>query len=217
VGAAENVLTEEEKKEGYRLLFNGQDLTGWHRTDEGYGGWRVVDGAICRAEGGGMLYTDEQFGDFILKIEYKLDKGTNSGIFLRVANPHDPVQTGIEVQVLDDAGQDPSRHSNGAIYDIAAPTRNVTKPTGEWNQAVITCRGNGIAVKMNGEEILKVNLDEWTEAGKNPDGSGNKFRTAYKDMPRRGLIGLQDHGQRVWYRNIKIKPLGEAAPKEQAK
>lgn len=206
--AAENVLTDAEKEEGYRLLFNGVDFSGWHRTEEGYGGWKVVDGAICRAErGAGMLYSNDQFQDFVLKIEYKLDKGTNSGIFLRVTDPHDPVQTGIEMQVLDDAGSPPSRHCNGAIYDIAAPTKNVTRPTGEWNQAVITCQGPLLTVKMNGEQILHIDLNQWTQAGRNPDGSPNKFRTAYREMVRAGFLGLQDHGGRVWYRNIKIKVL----------
>lgn len=206
--AAENVLTNSEKKEGYRLLFNGRDFSGWHRTAAGYGGWKIVDGAICRAESGaGMLYSNDQFQDFVLKIEDKLDKGTNSGVFLRVADPRDPVQTGIEMQVLDDAGSPPSRHSNGAIYDIAAPTKNVTRPTGEWNQAVIICRGHLLTVKMNGIQILHIHLNRWTEAGKNPDGSPNKFRTAYRDMVQQGFLGLQDHGGRVWYRNIKIKVL----------
>jgi hypothetical protein len=157
-----------------------------------------------------MLYSDEQFGDFVLKIEYKLDKGVNSGLFFRVADPGDPVQRGIEMQVLDDAGSQSGRHSNGAIYDIAAPTKNVTRPTGEWNQAILTCQGSLITVKMNGEQILQIDLNQWTEAGKNPDGSGNKFRAAYKDMARKGFLGLQDHGGRVWYRSVKIKVLDKA-------
>jgi hypothetical protein len=118
------------------------------------------------------------------------------------------VNTGIEVQVYDSHGRERlSKHGDGAIYDIIAPSRNVSRPAGEWNTTVITCDNNKIAVVLNGEAVSQMDLDRWTEAGKNPDGTANKFRYAYKEMARRGHIGLQDHGNVVWYRNIRLREL----------
>jgi hypothetical protein len=116
-------------------------------------------------------------------------------------------QTGIEVQISDSYGKEPNTHSCGAVYDCLAPSKNMEKKSGEWNHIIITAKENKINVVMNDEQIIDMDLDLWTEAGKNPDGTKNKFRTAYKDMPREGHIGFQEHGHPVWYRNIKIKVL----------
>jgi hypothetical protein len=112
------------------------------------------------------------------------------------------------VQVLDSHGKPkPDKHDCGAIYDCLAPSKNAVKPAGEWNSLRLTCRGPRIEVVLNGAPIINMDLDQWTAAHKNPDGTENKFSTAYKNMPRRGRIGFQDHGKPVWYRNIRIKPL----------
>jgi len=99
--------------------------------------------------------------------------------------------------------------------DIRLPIAagNVTKKTGQWNHMTILARGSLIEVVTNGRQIINMDLDNWTEPHKNPDGTRNKFNTAYKDMPRIGHIGFQDHGNPVWFCNIKIKPLPELAPK----
>jgi len=200
-----NQLTEDEKQDGWELLFNGEDLSGWQRVEEGYAGWAVVDNCICLTDRGGMLFTVEEFDDFVLKAEYRLDKEVNSGIFFRVGDPKDHVQKGIEMQVLDDLGRPIDKHSHGAVYDCLEPAKLMTKPTGEWNCVTITCQGSRIHIVMNGEEIIDMDVDRWTEPNQNPDGTPNKFKTAFKDLPRKGLIGVQDHGGRVWYRNLKIK------------
>ena len=83
----------------------------------------------------------------------------------------------------------------------------MVKPAGQWNRYTITCKANKIYVILNGEQIIDMDLDLWTEAGKNPDGTPNKFKMAYKDMAREGHIGFQYHGQPIWFRNIRIKPL----------
>jgi type 1 glutamine amidotransferase len=190
--------------DGWINLFNNKDLAGWIAKP---GSWVIEDGVLTR-KGGGDIWTEQPFGDFVLDLEFKLDPETNSGVFLRTGDIQDCVQTGIEMQVLDSFGKEPpDTHDCGAIYDCRAPSKNTVKKPGEWNHAVITCQGSKIHVELNGEPILDMNLDQWTEAGKNPDGTPNKFKTAYKDMPRRGRIGLQDHGKPVWYRNIRIKPL----------
>jgi len=133
--------------------------------------------------------------------------GCNSGVFFRTANLRSVVHTGIEMQVLDSFGKKPRKGSCGAIYNCLAPTKTTVNKAGEWNHLTITCKDNKITIVMNGEQIIDMDLDQWTEAHKNPDGSKNKFNTAYKDMAREGHIGFQDHGKPVWYRNIRIKEL----------
>jgi len=205
--AADNTLTGREKDEGWKLLFDGRTLNGWKVTGTPEG-WGVEDGAIvCKAMKGGYLYTEEQFGDFVLSVDYKVSPRTNSGIFFRWSDLKDPVNTGIEIQVFDSHGRAPGKHSDGAIYDLVPPSKTVSKPAGEWNHEVITCRGSRISVELNGEKIAEMDTDRWTEAGKNPDGTPNKFKSAYKDLPRKGHIGLQDHGGRLWFRSLKIRPL----------
>ena len=172
------------------------------------GSWAMEDGVlICK--GGGNIWTKEKFGDFVLDLEFKTDSESNSGVFFRTGDIADFVQTGIEVQILDYAGSDEARSKGacGAIYDCLAPTKYMVRKAGEWNHYTITCKANKIYVVFNGEQIIEMDLDLWTEAHKNPDGTKNKFKTAFKDMPRVGHIGLQDHGDPVWFRNIKIKPL----------
>jgi sugar phosphate isomerase/epimerase len=172
------------------------------------GSWAMKDGVLTR-KGGGDIWTKEKFGDFVLDLEFKTDTESNSGVFFRTGDIADFVQTGIEVQILDYVGSDEAKSKGacGAIYDCLAPTKYMVKKTGEWNRYTITCKANKIYVVFNGEQIIDMNLDLWTEAHKNPDGTPNKFNAAYKDMPRVGHIGLQDHGDPIWFRNIKIKSL----------
>ncbi|MEA3225975.1 MAG: DUF1080 domain-containing protein, partial [Planctomycetota bacterium] len=97
-----------------------------------------------------------------------------------------------------------------AVYDCLSPSKNANKKPGEWNHYVITCLDNKIYVNLNGEDIIDMDMDLWTEAGKNPDppdgpGTKNKFRYAYKDMAREGHIGFQYHGNPIWFKNLKIK------------
>ncbi len=192
-------------QDGWKTLFNGRDLTGWSGSKPG--GWKIEDGALASQADGGDLWTTEQFGDFVLELEAKVDKGANSGIFIRNPKPGD-WYAGMEIQVLDSFGKEkPGVHDSGANYDVLAPSKNMMKAPGEWNRFVITARGNRIQVALNGEQVLDQDLNRWTEAGKNPDGTTNKFKTAYKDMPRAGHIELQEHGSRVWFRNIRIREL----------
>ncbi len=201
---ADAVPSAQLRPSGWAEIFNGRDLTGWIAKP---GSWAVEDGALAR-KGGGDIWTEQVYGDFILEVEFKLDPQTNSGIFFRTADINDCVQTGIEMQVLDSFGKsEPDKHDCGAIYDCLAPSKNAVNPPGQWNKAVLTCRGSRIQVELNGQAIIDMDLNQWTVAGKNPDGSPNKFKTAYKDMPRRGRIGFQDHGKPVWYRNVRIKRL----------
>jgi hypothetical protein len=190
---------------GWRQLFNGKDLTGW---DNGAGGppstgWIVEDGALVRKPRAGYIWTKERFGDFVLDLEFKTEG--NSGVFFRTDKPKDCVQTGIEMQVYTPRHK-PTKNSCGAIYDCVVPTKEASKP-GQWNRVAITADDNRITVVVNGEKIVDMDLDRWTEPNKNPDGSRNKFHTALKDFKREGHIGLQEHGANVAYRNVWIRPL----------
>jgi hypothetical protein len=112
------------------------------------------------------------------------------------------------VQVLDSYGKEPpDKHDCGAISDCLEPSVNAVRPPWEWNRYVITCEGSRIGVVLNGTAILDMDLDRWSDAGRNPDGTPNKFETAYREMPREGHLGLQDHGHPVWYRNVRVQRL----------
>jgi hypothetical protein len=178
-------------------LFNGKDLTGWMNAAGADSKWRIEDGALT-----GHIWTKARFGNFVLELEFKTTG--NSGVFIRTDEPKSCVQTGIEIQVENPGG--PDRHSVGAIYDLVAPSKNAAKAD-EWNKYVITAKDALITVQLNGELVSSIDLDQWTQAGKNPDGSGNKFKRPLKDWKRNGHIGLQDHGAKVFYRNLRIKPL----------
>ena len=189
---------------GWKPLFNGKDLSGWQCKPDS---WKVEDGQLV-CVGGSYIWTEQQFGDYMLELEFKIPEKGNSGVFFRTANLSDPVQTGIEMQIYDTHGQEPpGRNHCGAIYDCMAPVVQAVNKPDEWNHAVLICRGPWIVAYLNGQHIIRMNLDQWTEPHQNPDGSKNKFGTAYKDMPRVGHIGFQDHGNPIWYRNIRIKPL----------
>jgi sugar phosphate isomerase/epimerase len=171
------------------------------------GSWVMNDGVLW-PKGGGDLWTKDRYGDFVLDLEFKLEKNTNSGVFLRTGDIQEWLHTAIEVQVLDSYGKkEVGREDCGAIFDCLAPSMNAVKPPGEWNRYTITCKGNMITVVLNGHQIISMDLNRWKEAHRNPDGTPNKFNTAYKDMPPSGNIGLQYHGHPVWYRNLRILAL----------
>jgi len=169
------------------------------------GSWKYAQGVLERL-GGGDLWTKDRYDDFILDLEFQVSPGANSGVFIRCGDLADWINTTIEIQVHDTT--DGTQHGQcGAVYDIMSPSKVVTRPAGEWNPMRITAKGPRLQVMMNDEVIADINLDQWTEAGKNPQGTPNKFKYAYKDMPRSGFIGFQDHGAPVAFRNIRTKRL----------
>jgi len=186
-------------------LFDGETLEGWSATvDEG--NWVVDDGSIlCRGESGGMLYSHGTYEDFDLDLEFRIAEDVNSGVFFRWSDLDDHVHTGLEIQILDPVVEAPPKHACGALYDLVAPSTDATKPAGEWNRLELTCDGSIIQESLNGERVIDVDIDRWIRPGKNPDGTENKFENAWANMPRRGHIGLQDHGGRVWFRNVRIR------------
>ncbi|MCA9109205.1 MAG: DUF1080 domain-containing protein [Planctomycetaceae bacterium] len=210
--AADNELSKTEKEDGWQLLFNGHDLTGWKCNNGKPIATQVEDESLLPYQSGGYLIIHEkQFSDFILSCDVRFDdEDTNSGIFFRIENPEDPVNTSFEVQVM--AGKNTGKHEMGAIYDLVSTTKNAGKPTGEWNHIVIRCEGPNILVTVNGEEVSQLNCDEFDEPGVCPDGAKHKFKLdgkprAVKDFARCGYLGFQDHGHKVWYKNVKLLEL----------
>ena len=213
---------ETEQKEGV-ALFDGADLDAWIFAENS---WEILDddSVVCRMKEGvdkkgnpkttgmGNIWTRREFGNFDLTLSYKLSEGANSGVFYR-SDMSNPVQGGFEVQLMDNEGfqkthgvKEP-RKLNGSFYDGKAPSHDASNPVGEWNEFRLTCEGPRIRIAINGEQVIDVNVDEWDTPGQNPDGTTNKFKTALKDLPRRGRIGLQNHGQVVWFKDIRIRPI----------
>jgi hypothetical protein len=199
---------------GWVDLFNGKDLSDWQAAPGS--SWRVENGSIAlvakedgKEHNGEYLWTREAYADFVLELEFRIPEKANSGIFLRTSDLKDPVFTGIEVQVANSFGRSELSRTGtaGAVYDLQAPSKNPLRKPGEWNAVRIECRGPRIQVALNGDAVVDLDLDRWTEPGKNPDGTKNKFPRALKDFARRGYIGLQDHGRPVWYRNLRLLPL----------
>ena len=212
VFAADNQLSEAEKKAGWQLLFNGRDHTGWKCNNGKPIATPVEDGSLLPYKSGGYIVIHEkQFGDFTLKCDVKWEvEKCNSGIFFRVEDPENPVHTGFEAQVH--SGHNKSKHDFGAIYDLVANTEGAGKSTGEWNTVEITCRGPKIEVVVNGKKVCSMDCDEFTRPGYCPDGQKHKYHLdgkprAVKDFARKGYLGFQDHGQKVWYKNVKVLEL----------
>lgn len=208
-----NTLTPEEKKAGWKLLFDGKTTEGWRgfKKDKLPDGWKVVDGALVRVDGGGDIVTTDPFANFELVLEWKVAEGGNSGIFFRVSEDEGAVyMTGPEMQVLDNAKHGDGRNaltSAGSCYGLYAPSKDVSKPAGEWNKARIAARGARIEHWLNGEKIVEYEIGggDW-----NKKVSGSKFKAWPKfGKNGKGHIALQDHGDRVEYRGIKIRVLGD--------
>jgi hypothetical protein len=221
---APNTLTPQEKKEGWQLLFDGKSYKGWHK----YGGakvgdaWVINDNSIHLDAGakrnewqiaeGGDIVTDQAFGDFHLQYDWKVDKGGNSGVIFYIHEDTTKYrwgwQTGPEMQVLDNERHSDAKihkHRAGDLYDLIASSSEPVKPALEWNHAEIKSEKGKLNFYLNGVNVVSTQL--WDDAWKALI-AGSKF----KDMPgfgtyREGKISLQDHGDKVWYRNIKIKKL----------
>jgi acyl-CoA thioesterase-1 len=214
--SADNALTDEERQDGWQLLFDGQTTKGWMSIQrEALPERHVQDGSLNPHPCNYMLITEKPWGDFVLALDFKLSRGCNSGIFFRTWPLEPRPGRDIGFNGLELAIDDTTRaglHDTGAIYDLVPPKRNAIKPAGEWNHVVLTCNDNLVTVDLNGERVTELDLDQWTEPGLRPDGTNHKFtETAYQKHPRRGYIGLQDHGADCWYRNIKLRPLGPRA------
>lgn len=207
--AKPNTLTDKEKEEGWELLFNGEDLSNF-RNYNGEGikeEWQVKDGAFTLTKkGGGDIITRSEYGAFELKLDYKISKGGNSGIMYHVTEVKGspPWHTGPEIQIQDNVdGHDPQKA--GWLYQLYPAETDATNPAGEWNSVHIIISPEKCVHYMNGEkycEYVKGSKD-WDE--KVAASKFSKFPNFGK--PTKGHINLQDHGNVVSFRNVKIKSL----------
>ena len=185
----------------FEALYNGKDLSGWKTAGnwlpqsdgsllieprEGETGWQRYEA---------YLWSEKKYGDFVLDLQYSYPPGGNSGVFFRVGDRDNPVEEGIEAQILDSSQKKDALgpHDHGGIIRTAAPTKNMSRPPHQWNRMVITCVGDHLTVELNGEPIIDVDLSEGP----------------LSDRPRKGFIGLQDHGQpnNIRFRNIRVRDL----------
>lgn len=197
----------ESTGEGWVDLFNGSDLSGWHATGD-IAAWKVENGEIMGLGSGqgGWLQTDRMYRDFELTLEFNVPPQGNSGVGLRGSSVGDPAFTGFEVQILDTFGKEVTLTFCGAVYDAIAPTEMAVKEAGEWNRYHIRLVGDTINVWLNGVHIQQDQvLDErgFVHTEDRP--------WALKDRLQTGYISLQDHGDPVRFRNIRIKDLSEDA------
>jgi len=194
--------------EGFVPLFNGKDLTGWKVLNGKMDVWGAdKDILFVDGRGGGWLMTEKEYGDFEVVLEFKMPKMGNSGVALRAPLMGDPAYQGMEIQLLDDEnykGLKPTQYT-GSIYDVVAPSKQVTKPAGEWQKIHIIAKGRQITVELNGTKIVDANLDDYKDRAKaDPD----KKLAAHPGLVRTsGHLGLQSHDGRVEFRNLFVKPL----------
>lgn len=187
-----SILSQELRDEGWIALFDGKTFNGW-TIGGNKDGFVVRDGTIeWVKQGGGLVRTRNRFDNFVLHFEWKIEEGGNSGIYLRAPREARQSRIGMEFQLQGDHGAEPDTKTTGALYDAKAARVNAGKPAGEWNTAEVTLDGNRIKAVLNGQVIHDDSL---------ADNDKLKVRL------RRGFIGLQDHGNRVAFRNIRLKPL----------
>jgi len=217
-----NALSPAEQQEGWLLLFDGNTKNGWHVYNKKSDGsaWKAVDGTLFfdpsqkegnKVVGGGDIVTDEEFSNFHLKLDWKISPKGNSGIMIYVKE--DPkyqhtYHTGPEMQVLDDAGHPDAKiakHTSADLYDLISASPEMTKPAGEWNQVDIISNNGALEFHMNATKVLSVTMwdDNWKKMI-----AASKFKQ-WPDFGtyKTGRIALQDHGDQVWYRNIKVRKL----------
>ena len=204
-------LTEAEQAGGWKPLFDGHSLSGWraYETATPPAGWRAVNGELVRDGDGGDLMTMQEYSDFELRLEWKISENGNSGIMFHVGKDGEfPYSTGPEFQVLHNAGHKDGANpitSAGSNYAMHPPAKDVTNRVGEWNDIRLIVKGTHVEHWMNGEKLLEYEFFS-------PDWEARVKASKFGTMPgygriMRGHIALQDHGNLVTYRNIRIKVL----------
>jgi hypothetical protein len=203
-----NQLTAQEKAEGFKLLFNGTDLTGWTDAEgEEHKGYLVKDGTIVVEPelGGGDLYTVDEYSNFIMRFEFKLTPGANNGLGIRTPKGVNAAYNGMELQILDNTAdkyknlKDYQYH--GSIYGVVPAKRGYLKPVGDWNYQEVIAKGKQITVKLNGTTIVDADIEK-ASTPKTMDGND------HPGLKRnRGYITFCGHGDKLAFRNLRIKTL----------
>ena len=208
-----NTLSKKEIKQGWHLLFDGSTTKGWHvfqKPGVVNPQWKTEDGTLLLTErGGGDLVTDEEFENFELQLDWKISEKGNSGVFFNVSEDttyKSVWKTGPEMQILDDEGHPDGKfpsHRAGANYDLEVSKHPLTKKPGEWNTAGIRVKDFKVTYTLNGKVTAEYTLGS-------PEWEAQVQNSKFKSMPgygrmKKGHIALQDHGDKVWFRNIKVR------------
>ncbi len=223
-GQGLNTLSKKEKKDGWALLFNGKDFTGWRQCNatQMAKNWVIEDGAMKvftaegknpgQGSGGDILYAVKKFKNFKLSVDWKVSKMGNSGIFFSVREvPGQAIYYAApEIQVLDNVDATDNKlpsHLAGSLYDMIAADPKTVKPAGEWNNIVIRVNNGKVTHTQNGVKVVEYEMwtPKWDEMV-----AKSKFKTFpgfTEGIAKEGYIGLQDHGYPIWFRNIKIREL----------
>lgn len=186
----------------WKALFNGKNLDGWQAVAGPLSAWKVEDGLLyCSGGGGGWLSTDDEYQNCEIELEFRVPPGGNSGVFLRAPHQGNPAFAGMEIQILDDAARvygklKPYQYC-GSLYDLQPPKTRASKPAGEWQKMHITCNGRNVQVTLNDTPILNANLDDYPDKEATHPGLARKT----------GYVGLQNHGTRLDFRNIRLREL----------
>ena len=206
-----NRLTAAERTAGWQLLFDGNSLEGWRGYNSEFmpTGWSVENGMLTRTGPGGDIITEQQFGDFELYLEWLVGPGGNSGVLVRAVEGQEEVYHGApEMQILDDAGHLDGRSpltSAGSNYGLHGAPRGIVKSAGEWNSSRIVVVNNQVEHWLNGDKVVEYELGsaDWLRRVAN-----SKF-AQWPEYGRasRGHIGIQDHGDRVSFRNLKVREI----------
>jgi hypothetical protein len=200
-----DAAAEKEKAEGFVPLFNGKDLTAWKVYDGKPDSWAVEDGLlVCTGKGGGWLGTNRDYANFVMRLEYRLGPAGNSGVYLRAPESGHISRVGMEIQLLDD--RDPKYAQldfyqyTGSIYHVVPPTRRAGKPAKEWNSIEIRAEGRRVRVAVNGIAVVDADLDREM---RDPE-----VAKEHPGLARRsGRLGLQNHHDRIEFRNIRVREL----------
>ena len=178
-------------------MFNGKDLTGWEAVGGTIDCWEWKENKLaCKGGKGGWLCTKEQYGDFEIELEYNCPPSGNSGVFIRAPREGHTSKLGMEIQILDDDADihkniKPAQHT-ASIYGVVPPSKAAQKKAGEWNSLRIRCKGDQVTVTLNGEKVVDADVSQIEEL---------------KNRPRKGYIGLQNHGSGLEFRNVRLKKL----------
>jgi hypothetical protein len=211
--AAGRTAVKAEDSDGFVPLFNGKDLTGWKPMGGAPDNWGVADAMIvCRGTGGGWLGSTREYADFVLRLEYRLPPGGNSGVYLRAPEKGHISRVGMEIQILDDDAPQYARidyyQYTGAIYHVQAPNQRAGRPAGQWNPLEIQALGRHLVVVLNGKKIVDADLDWHLKDADVAREHPGLARTS-------GRIGLQSHTGRLEFRNLWIKELNAIPGKDQ--
>jgi hypothetical protein len=202
---AANHLSADESAAGFRLLFNGRDLANWTHNGKA-GTFTVKDGILAgdRTDHKDLAYwlsSEREYGDFELRLQFKIAKDGNSGIFIRAPREGRASKLGMEIQILDDGQKTgkPAVGSTASIYQVVASKAYASKPAGEWNDLWILCDGDRVKVTLNGQVVTDASMAEHKEL---------------KSRPRKGYIGLSAHTGPVQFRAIRLREIAHATGRD---